>query len=64
MRWFGCTVAVMENGERWFHTEDQLAVLDAWLRRETDKPVLAPNFEIGLLYEIWGAGSEGSSCEE
>ena len=31
---FGCTVTVMENGEHWFHTEQQLAVLDAWLRRE------------------------------
>ena len=31
---FGCTVTVMENGEHWFHTEEQLAVLDAWLRRE------------------------------
>ena len=31
---FGCTVTVMENGEHWFHTEGQLAVLDAWLRKE------------------------------
>ena len=31
---FGCTVTVMENGEHCFHTEEQLAVLDAWLRRE------------------------------
>lgn len=31
---FGCTVTVMENGEHWFHTEQQLAVLDAWLRKE------------------------------
>ena len=31
---FGCTVTVMENGEHWFHTEEQLAVLDAWLRKE------------------------------
>lgn len=30
-RLFGCTVTVMENGEHWFHTEEQLAVLDAWL---------------------------------
>ena len=28
---FGCTVTVKENGEHWFHTEEQLAVLDAWL---------------------------------
>ena len=33
-RRFGGTVTVMENGEHWFHTEEQLAVLDAWLRRE------------------------------
>lgn len=33
-QWFGCTVTVMEDGEHWFHTEAQLAVLDAWLRRE------------------------------
>lgn len=31
---FGCALTVMENGEHWFHTEEQLAVLDAWLRRE------------------------------
>lgn len=30
----GCTVTVMENGEHWFHTEEQLAVLDAWIRKE------------------------------
>ena len=33
---FGCTVTVMENGEHWFHTEEQLAVLDAWLQKETE----------------------------
>ena len=33
---FGCTVTVMENGEHWFHTEEQLAVLDAWLNVETE----------------------------
>lgn len=31
VRRFGCTLTVMENGEHWFHTEEQLAVLDAWL---------------------------------
>lgn len=35
-RRFGCTVTVMENGEHWFHTEEQLAVLDAWLQKETE----------------------------
>ena len=33
-RRFGCSVTVMENGEHWFHTEEQVAVLDAWLRKE------------------------------
>ena len=33
-RRFGCKVTVMETGEHWFHTEQQLAVLDAWLRKE------------------------------
>ena len=28
---FGCTVTAIENGAHWFHTEGQLAVLDAWL---------------------------------
>lgn len=26
------TLAVMENGEHWFHTEEQLAFLDEWLK--------------------------------
>lgn len=34
-RRFGCTVTTLENGEHWFHTEEQLAVLDAWLQNET-----------------------------
>ena len=33
---FGCTVTVMENGEHWFHTEEQLAVLDTWHHAETE----------------------------
>ena len=33
-RRFGCAVTVMENGEHWFHTEEQLAVLNAWIRKE------------------------------
>ena len=33
---FGCTVTVMENGEHWFHTEEQLSVLDVWLQKETE----------------------------
>ena len=26
-------LTVMENGEHWFHTEEQIAFLDEWLRR-------------------------------
>ena len=33
---FGCTITVMENGEHWFHTEEQLAVLDTWHHAETE----------------------------
>ena len=36
-RQFGCTVTVMENGKHWFHTAEQLAVLDAWLHAETEQ---------------------------
>lgn len=27
---FGCGVTVMENGEHWFHTPEQLSVLEKW----------------------------------
>ena len=27
-------LTVMENGEHWFHTEEQMAFLDDWIRRE------------------------------
>ncbi|MBR3569342.1 MAG: alpha/beta hydrolase [Oscillibacter sp.] len=29
----GADITVMENGEHWFHTEEQTAFLDGWLRR-------------------------------
>lgn len=29
-RRFGCRLTVMENGEHWFHTPEQLKVLDMW----------------------------------
>ena len=32
-RRFGCGLTVMENGEHWFHTPEQLAVLKAWEER-------------------------------
>ncbi len=29
----GADVTVMEGGEHWFHTEEQMAFLDAWIRK-------------------------------
>ena len=29
----GATLTVMENGEHWFHTAEQMAFLDTWFRR-------------------------------
>lgn len=37
-RHFGCRLTVMEEGEHWFHTPPQLAVLDAWTRAHFDCP--------------------------
>ena len=30
----GATLTVMENGEHWFHTDEQMQVLDAWILEE------------------------------
>lgn len=30
---FNCNLTVMENGEHWFHTSEQLEVLNAWVKR-------------------------------
>ena len=30
---FRCDLSIMENGEHWFHTEEQLAVLNEWIER-------------------------------
>lgn len=32
---FGCRLTVYEEGEHWFHTEEQLTVLRKWVRDET-----------------------------
>lgn len=32
---FGCELTVMEQGEHWFHTPEQLAVLNAWTEEKT-----------------------------
>lgn len=34
-RRFGCGLTVMENGEHWFHTSEQLAVLRSWEEEQT-----------------------------
>lgn len=31
-RRFGCRLTIMENGEHWFHTPEQLAVLEQWIK--------------------------------
>lgn len=31
---YGATLTVMESGEHWFHTEEQMRFLDAWIRSE------------------------------
>lgn len=33
-RQFGCQVAVMKNGEHWFHTEEQLSFLKQWCKEQ------------------------------
>ena len=33
VRTHGAKLTVMENGEHWFHTEEQVAFLDEWIRR-------------------------------
>ena len=34
----GAALTVMENGEHWFHTEEQLRFLDEWILRFSQKP--------------------------
>lgn len=31
----GASLTVMENGEHWFHTEEQMRFLDNWIQRRT-----------------------------
>ena len=35
-RRFGAELTVMEEGEHWFHTEEQLKVLRQWIREGLD----------------------------
>lgn len=36
-RRFGCGLTVLEEGEHWFHTPEQLAALEAWTRRALEE---------------------------
>lgn len=36
VREHNCRLTVMENGEHWFHTEEQLAFLDCWMKKESE----------------------------
>lgn len=38
---FGCALTVMEDGEHWFHTEEQLAALRQWTWQNTEGDVLS-----------------------
>ena len=31
----GATLTIMENGEHWFHTDEQLSFLDTWVKKST-----------------------------
>ena len=31
----GVTLTIMENGEHWFHTDEQLKFLDTWVKKST-----------------------------
>jgi len=35
---FGCNLTVMENGEHWFHTQEQLVILNDWVKKNLDSP--------------------------
>ncbi len=44
----GADITVMENGEHWFHTEEQMAFLDQWILRKEGKEkvrLLEPTLE-------------------
>ena len=32
----GASLTVMENGEHWFHTDEQMRFLDDWIRKNED----------------------------
>ena len=38
----GAALTVMEGGEHWFHTEEQMQVLDAWVRANTAELAAEP----------------------
>ncbi|MGL5254211.1 MAG: hypothetical protein ACRC9L_04295 [Brevinema sp.] len=32
-----CGLTIMENGEHWFHTEQQLDIMRSWIEKEINK---------------------------
>lgn len=38
---YRCKLTVMEKGEHWFHTEQQLAVMREWVREELDNKLIS-----------------------
>ena len=39
------SLTVMENGEHWFHTDEQMQFLDNWLREKTDSHALGLDYK-------------------
>lgn len=37
VRRFGCAFSIMEDGEHWFHTPEQLEILNRWTDAQTDR---------------------------
>ncbi len=39
-RKIGATLTIMENGEHWFHTTEQMKFLDGWLKKIVERKIL------------------------
>lgn len=39
-RKIGSTLTIMENGEHWFHTAEQMKFLDGWLKKIVERKIL------------------------
>lgn len=46
---FRCDLTVMENGEHWFHTQEQLEVMQKWLNQSvSNRRIIKKGKEIGI----------------